>query len=419
MDIESSTETSCLPPAWMSLSVRPSVGRISAVRPCTTWLRLSLVEICTVSAQLRSAASVTSVSGVADAKLPPMPMNTLARPSRIARIASTVSWPCLRGLVMPNRVSNAARNVSGIFSQMPIVRSPCTFECPRTGHTPAPGLPIMPRISSRLVASPMVATACRCWVSPIAQQNTVRSEAMSISATRSSCSRPMPVASTTVSSSTARVRRLVLVEARAVRCDEVAVEHGARREVLGFQQQPAEPREQRHVAAEPDLDELVGDRDAVADDAVHLLRILEPHQAGLGQRVDGDDLGAVGLCLLQDRQHAGMVGARVLTGDQDAVGVRDVVDGHRALADADGFGERGPRRFVAHVRAVGQVVGAEAAYQQLVEERGLVAGAARGVEHASSGLPRAVEVLGDQPVGVVPLDGPVVRVAGAPAPSAG
>ena len=75
----------------MSRSVRPSVGRISAVRPCTTWLRFSLVETCTVSAQLRSAASVTSVSGVAEAKLPPMPMNTLARPSRIARMASTVS----------------------------------------------------------------------------------------------------------------------------------------------------------------------------------------------------------------------------------------------------------------------------------------------------------------------------------------
>ena len=77
----------------------------------------------------------------------------LARPSRIARIASTVSTPCSRGLTIPNRESNAAKNFSGIFSQMPIVRSPCTLECPRTGHSPAPGLPIMPRISSTLVIS--------------------------------------------------------------------------------------------------------------------------------------------------------------------------------------------------------------------------------------------------------------------------
>ncbi|SLJ56936.1 Uncharacterised protein [Mycobacteroides abscessus subsp. abscessus] len=76
---------------------------------------------------------------------------------------------------MPNSRSRASRNDSGIFSQMPIVRSPCTLECPRTGHRPAPGLPIMPRISSRLVASSMVATACLCWVNPIAQQTITRS----------------------------------------------------------------------------------------------------------------------------------------------------------------------------------------------------------------------------------------------------
>ena len=35
------------------------------------------------------------------------------------------------------------------FSSTPMVRSPCTFEWPRTGQMPAPGLPILPRISSR------------------------------------------------------------------------------------------------------------------------------------------------------------------------------------------------------------------------------------------------------------------------------
>ena len=83
-------------------------------------------------------------AGVAEAKLPPMPMNTEARPSRIALIASTVSYPCLRGVTMPNWWSRAFKNVSGTCSQMPMVRSPCTLECPRTGHTPAPGLPICP-----------------------------------------------------------------------------------------------------------------------------------------------------------------------------------------------------------------------------------------------------------------------------------
>jgi hypothetical protein len=80
----------------------------------------------------------------------------LARPSRIALMASTVSTPCSRGLTIPNRESNASKNFSGIFSQMPIVRSPCTLEWPRTGHRLAPGLPC---ISSTLVISEIVGTA--------------------------------------------------------------------------------------------------------------------------------------------------------------------------------------------------------------------------------------------------------------------
>ncbi len=85
---------------------------------------------------------------------------------------------------MPNSVSSASRKASGIFSQIPIVRSPCTLECPRTGHTPAPGLPIMPRINRSATASEIVATPWVCCVSPIAQQMIVRSDAMSASAVR-------------------------------------------------------------------------------------------------------------------------------------------------------------------------------------------------------------------------------------------
>ncbi len=58
--------------------------------------------MCTVSRQLRRAASDTAVSGVAAAKLPPRPRNADARPSRIARIASTVSCPDAIGTVKPS-----------------------------------------------------------------------------------------------------------------------------------------------------------------------------------------------------------------------------------------------------------------------------------------------------------------------------
>ena len=56
------------------------------------------------------------------------------------------------------------------------------------------------------------------------------------------------------------------------------------------QEQPVEGLEEGQVAAEADLQEQVGERGAAADQAARGLRVLEAHQAGLGQRVDRDDL---------------------------------------------------------------------------------------------------------------------------------
>lgn len=91
MLIESSTLTPCGTPFCMSISVRPSVGRMSASRPCTRWLRLSFVVMCTVRSHARIASQVRGVSGVAIEKLPPRPMNTFTLPSSIAWIVSTTS----------------------------------------------------------------------------------------------------------------------------------------------------------------------------------------------------------------------------------------------------------------------------------------------------------------------------------------
>lgn len=173
----------------------------------------------------------------------------------------------------------------------------------------------------------------------------------------------------------------VVVETRAVAFDERAVHDGTGRSVLGLEQQAAQALEQGHVAAEADLQELVGDVDTAPDHAVGLLRILEPAQAGLGQGgVDRDDPCAVALRLLERRQHPRMIRARILSCDDDQTGLFEVGNRHRALADADRVDEGATGRFVAHVRTVRHVVGAVAADEQLVEERGLVARAARGVE---------------------------------------
>ncbi len=82
----------------------------------------------TMSPTDRRAACVTSVSGVAAAKLPPSATMTFASSSRMARIELTTSRPRSRGDTMPNSASRASPKCGGSFSQMPIVRSPWTLE---------------------------------------------------------------------------------------------------------------------------------------------------------------------------------------------------------------------------------------------------------------------------------------------------
>ena len=143
-DIESSTVTRWSTPPVRSRSLRPRAGRISAAWPQRTCERLSLVETITVRSAFSIASSVTRVSGAAETKLPPIPMKKRASPSRSARIASTVSRPCSRGGSKPYSARSASRKSRAAFSQIPMVRSPWTLECPRTGHSPAPGRPMLP-----------------------------------------------------------------------------------------------------------------------------------------------------------------------------------------------------------------------------------------------------------------------------------
>ena len=131
----------------------------------------------------------------------------------------------------------------------------------------------------------------------------------------------------------------------------------------------------------------------------------EGHEPALPQRVDAHDVAAPARSSLQGGEHARVVGARVLPHDQDQVGALEVGEAHGALADADRGAEARAARLVAEVRAVGQVVGAEPAHQQLVEEGGLVAGAPRGVEDRLVRGVEGAQHLGDAAQGGVPADG--------------
>ena len=170
-------------------------------------------------------------------------------------------------------------------------------------------------------------------------------------------------------------RREVLgegLEAHGVLAQERVVEHGAGRSGLGIEHALRDGLQERHVAARTDLQVPIGDLGASTDEPTCLLRVPVADEPGLGQRVDRDDAATVALGLLEGGEHARMIGAGVLAHDDDEIGSAEIVVGDRGLADADDLVERGPRGLMAHVRAVGEVVGAVCAHEQLVEERRLV-----------------------------------------------
>lgn len=181
---------------------------------------------------------------------------------------------------------------------------------------------------------------------------------------------------------------------------------------LGREDHLVEEPEEGLVAADADLEEEVVEGRSL-DHAERGLRVLEAFESGLGERVHRNDLRSGGLGLLQGGEHPGVVGAGVLSGDDDQVGVVEVFQGDGSLADADRLGECRAGGLVAHVGAVGQVVGAEFAGEQLEEERGLVAGAAGGVEERFVGGGERAEFLGDDGEGAFPGHGLVpVRALG-------
>jgi hypothetical protein len=111
---------------------------------------------------------------------------------------------------------------------------------------------------------------------------------------------------------------------------------------------------------------------ALANASTWRLRVAEVDQARLPQRVYRNDLGAASLGLLERRQHPRMIGPRILTGQDQQLGVVDIVQGNAGLTDPDGLCQRVAGRLVAHVGAVRQIVGAVCPYEQLIAERRLI-----------------------------------------------
>ena len=157
------------------------------------------------------------------------------------------------------------------------------------------------------------------------------------------------------------------------------------------------------VAADTKLVVLGGDPlRAVVQHFQRVLRVGEALQPAFAQRIEGEHARAALHRAAQFAEHARMVGAGILAEHQDQVGLFEIVQGHRALADADLLAQRHARGFVAHVRTVREIVGAELAHEQLVQERGLVAGATGGVEDRLVRRGQRIELRCDEGEGLVP-----------------
>ncbi|MNZ88254.1 hypothetical protein D3C78_1071420 [compost metagenome] len=120
----------------------------------------------------------------------------------------------------------------------------------------------------------------------------------------------------------------------------------------------------RHVAAQCRAEERgVGRFVAVGEHFDRVLRVLETLQATLFQRVDAHHLRAALHRFAQWFEHPWVVGTGVLAPDENRIGVFEVVEGHGAFADPDTLRHRDTAGLVAHVRAVGEVVGAVGAHE--------------------------------------------------------
>ena len=193
--------------------------------------------------------------------------------------------------------------------------------------------------------------------------------------------------------------RLVLGKVAGVAGDEIAIHRLWRlfQDVLGH------TADGGHVATQFRRQVLVADGGGRRGQQLQrALRAGETLQRHLFQVVEADDLAAAARRLAQGIHHARVVGTRILAIDEHRIGLVEVIQHHSPLADADRLDQRYPARLVAHVGAVGEVVGTKQAAKQLIKIRSLVAGTPRGVELHLVRAGKPLEGIGDQGKGIVP-----------------
>jgi hypothetical protein len=201
-----------------------------------------------------------------------------------------------------------------------------------------------------------------------------------------------------------------------VALDELAIENarliGSERGVVGLDRCLHQPLDDGEVAPHPHLKERAADRRR--RHRRHLngaLGRLEPFQGALAEGIERENSCTAPGCLAKVGHHAGAVGPGVLTEDEDRIGLIEVLEEHRSLADADRVRQPDARRLVAHVRAVGKVVRSVLARKELEEECSLVGSAARCVEFCLVGCLHCIQAKPDPRKSLLPFDGAIAVCA--------
>ena len=157
--------------------------------------------------------------------------------------------------------------------------------------------------------------------------------------------------------------------------------------VLGFQQGLHDSLQRGRVTAHLDL--VVGRGDRRRAEQTHLdrvLRIGKSLQRPLLERIQHDDRHTAARAFVQRAHHARMVGSGVVTDREDQVACVEVIQRDGSLALADGVRQADAGGLVAHVGAVGEVVRAVLAHEDLIQKGRLVGGASRSVELGHVGI---------------------------------
>ena len=121
--------------------------------------------------------------------------------------------------------------------------------------------------------------------------------------------------------------------------------------------------EQSHITVDAHLQEKIGELRPHTEPRPKLLRMFESRCAGFRQRIDVHDTAAASFCFQQCRQHTRMIRTGILSDYKNRIAEIEIIQRHGAFTKAQRFFHSRAAGFVAHVRAVRQIVGSELSYE--------------------------------------------------------